>query len=127
MKNYLCFYELERWGEFLGRTVDGLGYANASPLSWVLDGRVRNPSYRSKIPKDVLLSGFSNYLLVEQALASLDPEYRRIAIIEHAAPITAVGKTMTRRASFAGITISMYRKRLFKIHMAVCSAISQTV
>lgn len=117
MKTFPCTYELERWGEFLGRALHGLGYADASSLSWALDNWGREPGeYFSKVPKDVIARGFDDYLLVERVLAEMEPEYRRVAFIEYAAPVMVVGKAMTKRAAYAGLTISQYRGRLAKIH-----------
>lgn len=126
MKTFPCTYELEQWGEFLGRALNGVGYADASSLSWALEDWVRGSGeYFSKVPKDVVARGFDDYLMVERVLAELGAEYRRIAFIEYAAPVMVVGKAMTKRAVYAGLTISKYRRCLVKIHNVTLSVIDE--
>lgn len=116
MDRYSCRYELERWGEFQVRTIEGLGYSASSPLSWAIEGRSRVPWAAGKLPIGLNTKGLEEYLLVERALSALDQEYRVVALTEYAAPIALVGKSMAKRALRTGVTLSAYRRRLKRIH-----------
>jgi len=59
------------------------------------------------------------YLLLERALGVLDQKYRMVAVMEYAPPLAVVGRSMTKRAFTAGISLGVYRRRLKKIHEEV--------
>jgi len=115
-----CTYELECWGEFQIRAIEGIGYPKSSPLAWLIGNRTEVKHRVSRLPAGICTKDFEEYLLVERALNMLGQEYRIVAISEYIAPISRVGKTMTQRAINLGISLNAYRYRLKKIHAEVC-------
>lgn len=120
MSLYPCRYELERWGEFQVRAFDGLGYPASSPLYWAMKGRGRVRWVHGKLPIGMSTRGLGEYLLVERALSGLGPKHKIVAFAEHAAPLTVVGKSMTKRALTVGMSLAEYRRRLIRIHDEIC-------
>lgn len=120
MSLYPCVYELERWGEFQIRSLEGLGYSGSSPLAWLVEGKERVKYFGGRVPTGTSIKGFDEYLLVERALNGLGDKYRLVAIAEYVAPLPVVGKSMVKRASSVGVSSHIYRRRLKRIHEEVC-------
>lgn len=109
-------YELEVWGEFSVRALEGLGYERRSPIARFMEEGYRpSPQFRSKLPRGVVTSGLSEYLLVEKALNSLGSGYRDAAIVEYIIPTSVTGRTKLQRAVYMGVSISAYNRRLKRI------------
>lgn len=116
MSLYPCSYELKRWGEFQVRAIEGFGHSASSPLSRAIEGQSRERQAVSKPPVGIYARGLDEYLLVERALGILGQQYKIVAVAEYAAPVTVVGKSMTKRASAIGVSLGVYRRRLKRIH-----------
>lgn len=63
-----CTYELECWGEFQIRAIEGIGYPKSSPLAWLIENHTEVKHRVSRLPAGICTKGFEEYLLVERAL-----------------------------------------------------------
>jgi len=123
--NLVARYLLDTWGHFLATSLDSLGYSSVSHLDRLARGEwVENRHFQSRVPRGALKKGLGEYLLVERVLRKLGEPYRETAAIEYALPLLVVGRTLSRRAAYQGVSRAVYSRRLDKIMAHILADIS---
>lgn len=109
-------YELDEWGEFIIKGIEGLGYSRSTTLARAMRGDLGNETgFGSSLPNGVLWRGFAQYTEVERALITFRPQMRQTALVEYVLPRSVVGLTIPKRAAFLGISPATHNSRLHRL------------